>query len=773
MGLIFLFRRLVFIQVLLGIVAFCIAERAPGVLLVAGALGALSWYVVEGPTGKPLPQYIILPGAILSVIWLIGDLFWHHGNVILAMGHFTMFLQILLLYGKKTNREYGEILVLSLMQMIGASVLTVSVIYGVFLVAYVILALFTLLLFHLKVTSDHVLEANKAAAPQDMDLPRPRAVVCRGHRWQFRTIALFTGGCCALIGTMVFLAIPRKGESQMPTNLANPMGMNKQAGFSAQVSLDGAPLSSGSREPVLYVKLFENNLQIKDADRDFLVRGASLDDYSSYTKTWSRSSGGARRDVELPLNEEGSLTLAQIDPAIPTVRAEIAMRGSNSRHLFTLADYPLVGVESVNFKSVVFSPIDQQLSANKSFHGIANYSTVFPKMYPENLGELYNSQISQTPGSIAVGSSSGRRNMSNNYAREWKDARERQQFREFALKILKEKNVKFKQNKRSFEGDRAAITAIAEYLRDNFTYELINPDTGPDAKPLTEFLFNTKSGHCEMFAAALAGMARTMGIRSRVVTGYRAGEFNEFGNYYVVRQRNAHAWTEVMLGDSRWVLFDATPPEQVAAEHMVEDSMATRMRHMYEHMEYLWVTSVVSYDPDAQHQLGSDVGKSLRSVGQTNPWIKAVVDWFRELPSRWRLDRISYTFMGIILFFIIVGMASLIHTLVVRHRRLVALQLTRLPRKQRRALARRLKWYLAMLDLLERHGYFRPSWQSPLDFSRELAEANPMRFDPVVSLTELFYEIRFGHRELDNDRSSRIKAHMRQLETALARKQTG
>ena len=42
-------------------------------------------------------------------------------NPIVPLGHFTMWLQILMLYGKKTNREYGEIMVLSMMQMIGAS----------------------------------------------------------------------------------------------------------------------------------------------------------------------------------------------------------------------------------------------------------------------------------------------------------------------------------------------------------------------------------------------------------------------------------------------------------------------------------------------------------------------------------------------------------------------------------------------------------------------------------------------------------------------------
>ncbi len=75
-----------------------------------------------------------------------------------------------------------------------------------------------------------------------------------------------------------------------------------------------------------------------------------------------------------------------------------------------------------------------------------------------------------------------------------------------------------------------------------------------------------------------------------------------------------------------------------------------------------------------------------------------------------------------------------------------------------------------MLEMLERHGYVRPQWQSPFSFARELADANPMRFDPVVTLTELFYEIRFGHRDLDDDRRQQIRAHLKQLEHALAQR---
>ena len=51
---------------------------------------------------------------------------------------------------------------------------------------------------------------------------------------------------------------------------------------------------------------------------------------------------------------------------------------------------------------------------------------------------------------------------------------------------------------------------------------------------------------------------RAAGIPARVVTGYQGGYYNSVGNYLVVRQSDAHAWTEVWLQDRGWVRIDPT-----------------------------------------------------------------------------------------------------------------------------------------------------------------------------------------------------------------------
>jgi hypothetical protein len=44
-----------------------------------------------------------------------------------------------------------------------------------------------------------------------------------------------------------------------------------------------------------------------------------------------------------------------------------------------------------------------------------------------------------------------------------------------------------------------------------------------------------------------------------VVAGYRVAERSPFGGYWIVREKNAHAWTEVYLPGRGFVAVDATP----------------------------------------------------------------------------------------------------------------------------------------------------------------------------------------------------------------------
>lgn len=768
MGLIFLFRKLMFTQVLLGIVTFCMAEGNPGMLLVAGALGALSWYVVEGPTGKPLPQFVIILGAMTAVAVLLGDLYRNQGNVILAMGHFTMWLQVLLLYAKKTNRDYGMIMVLSLMQMIGASVITSSFLFALLLVGYCGLALVTLLLFQLKWTSDHVTEANQAASPRSTKQLRPKAVVGRGHRWHFRMLATCIGLACGSIAVMVFMVMPRTGESKFNSELTSPLA-NTQAGFSDQIRLDGNPINSVGRAPVLNLTVYANGKHVTDSSRSFLLRGSPLDLYNTRSHIWSRTSAN-NPDQTFDLPRPG-LFLAQLPEQTPMMQADIILRIKTDNVLFTLN--PVAFVRSPNLPSVTFNAIDQGLgtllTSKDDSDEPAVYSVFSPGKPPDGMFDTYLGRMGNTGKPLLT--QDGDKyviNFDPRYAAGWPN--NTKSIRDWANRVLAPAGLSRDYDAAYTPHDRRIVQTLADYLQTNYKYSLEGNKPPRNTDPIDNFLLARKEGHCELFAAGLAAACRAMGMRARVVSGYMASDYNQVGGYYMVRQSDAHAWTEVFCGPEGWVAFDSTPPSDVLDEHMAAHGKFGVLSDFFEHVEFTWINKVVAYDSSKRNQILTTAMSSVRDLTKKDDnWLSKSIKWVKELPVRWKFDRLTYTIAGVIVFFVFIAVISLIHRAMVRSRRLTALQLNRLPRKERRKLVNRLRFYLQMLDMLDRQGYVRPTWQSPFSFAQELADANPMRFDPVISLTEMFYEIRFGHRELDSERQGKIQAHLKQLEHALVR----
>ena len=113
--------------------------------------------------------------------------------------------------------------------------------------------------------------------------------------------------------------------------------------------------------------------------------------------------------------------------------------------------------------------------------------------------------------------------------------------------------------------DAAIVRAGLTLLHDGgFRYTLTPAPLGRDA--VDDFLFNTREGFCEHYASSFTVLMRSAGIPARVVTGYQGGYWNQLGNYLLVRNSDAHAWTEVWLAGRGWVRTDPTGavrPERV------------------------------------------------------------------------------------------------------------------------------------------------------------------------------------------------------------------
>ena len=159
---------------------------------------------------------------------------------------------------------------------------------------------------------------------------------------------------------------------------------------------------------------------------------------------------------------------------------------------------------------------------------------------------------------------------------------------------------------------------LAMFTQQPFFYTLTPPKLSDDS--VDEFLFNTKRGFCGHYASAFAALARAAGIPARVVTGYQGGTLNPYGNYWILRQSDAHAWTEVWIEGRGWVRIDPTAaiaPERV--EHGLADAASadeslaspwqrrtlwfSGLRLRFDAIKELWRERILDFDQDSQRKL--------------------------------------------------------------------------------------------------------------------------------------------------------------------------
>lgn len=168
--------------------------------------------------------------------------------------------------------------------------------------------------------------------------------------------------------------------------------------------------------------------------------------------------------------------------------------------------------------------------------------------------------------------------------------------------------------------------ALAFYNKE-FYYTLKPPSLGKD--PVAEFLFESKRGFCGHFATSFATLMRAANIPARLVGGYQGGIYNKVGDFYNVRQADAHVWVEVWLAQSGWVRIDPTAaiaPNRI--EHSINPSLqqingginfqlnppegfkkwAQQVKWTINSFDYYWQNSVLAYGPEKQLDFLSNFG---------------------------------------------------------------------------------------------------------------------------------------------------------------------
>ncbi|HEX2522273.1 MAG TPA: DUF3488 and transglutaminase-like domain-containing protein, partial [Terriglobia bacterium] len=156
---------------------------------------------------------------------------------------------------------------------------------------------------------------------------------------------------------------------------------------------------------------------------------------------------------------------------------------------------------------------------------------------------------------------------------------------------------------------------VERYLQTNYSYSL---DQGQleNPQPLATFLMQTRRGHCEYFASSMVVLLRALRIPARIVNGFQAGEYNEVGENFVVRGRDAHSWVEVWIQEKGWLAFDPTP---ASVESLSRSRLSIVLGNYLDAFELFWAEWVVGYDDVIQvsvfHDL-QDKTAQLSGMGQ-------------------------------------------------------------------------------------------------------------------------------------------------------------
>jgi transglutaminase-like putative cysteine protease len=291
--------------------------------------------------------------------------------------------------------------------------------------------------------------------------------------------------------------------------------------------------------------------------------------------------------------------------------------------------------------------------------------------------------------------------------------------------------------------------ALERRLRRDYGYTLeLLPARVAD--PLATFLFVRKKGHCEYFASAMAVMLRTLGIPSRVATGFLSGVYNPMTGWQVVRASDAHSWVEAWLPRRGWVTFDPTPADPQPASSGVWN----RASLLLDAADLFWQDWVVGYDFERQITLAARMQESGRSLRFA--WIG---DAGAQMDAGMRAVRGNAT--AILTVFALGALAILFGPGLLR--KLRAHMRVRRAQRGEAQVSDATMLYERMLLALERRGLQKPPWSTPAEFARVLPASELAML--VEDLTAAYNEFRFGGRREAAPRMVRLLRRIETLET--------
>lgn len=720
------------------VIAHATASTAPVTALLALLLGAVAVVLTTSRVGLVVPRW-------LSGVVTVGVLAWTaqralaDGLGVHDFAEFVTWMMVVKAFDRRTANDDAQLLALSVFLCVASMLLSNGLAIATLTLAYMPCLAYGAMQLQLRLGHERAMRlARRGLAPQAVaPVVRAAAGPAASRRLTQSSVVALGLGC--VFAVLVFVVVPRGAGLQQIGRWGNP-SVGRVVGFSDRVRVGMGGVISVSHRVVLHLKLTDSRgLPLGGLGAVKYLRGAVLDEYED----------GVWRPLHEPSEEH------QAEEAEPLTTVPIGGTGGESmvfEHV-TLLNTP---------RDYVYLPMLWRPTEVRC---------VDPFAYV----------LDRRTGTMMVAGAGGKlRYVARSSINEAQFLRRDQRdpthwdspvVASVAASILAEHTIDPEPARRSISDDSLAINAFRQYFWSHYRYSLSSAPAPPGQDPIDWFLTEGTEGHCEYYAAALAALCRSVGIPARVVTGYVAAEYNSATGHYVVRESNAHAWVEAQAEPGIWKTYDATPPADLLKQHGPAPGVLARAAQLLDAINYTWINSVVSFDSTARDDL----------LGWSEPATKALSRNVERLLERVRAVPASFGVpLGIRVGLLAAGVALVVLLLfeaVARWRRSLARRPAALVRRiedgEIRARLLKHPLYQELLTLFARAGERKPTWQPPMAWAGGLGPPGWSVRAGARRLTELFYAMRFGGRDLTAQEQAEAGELLRALTEAVRAREAG
>jgi transglutaminase-like putative cysteine protease len=729
------FRISSYISVTCGVLALTVSGGVGLGLAFAFTLTLFVSWKLEG-TRWQLSERIGLAVVLLSlpIFYLdwnyqlsIGDAQGRVGMT--ALAHLILFLSIVKLLQYKLDRDWVFLYLISFFEFLLSAGLSVSPLFLLVLGLYMLFAICTIISFEIRRAKRSVkgVETRLLVAP---DSPLIRRLSKRGRRWKLGearrlpVVSLTLLIVIFALATPLFFIVPRSRASVLTRSNGGLVGFT---GFSDTVRLGEIGRLQESNRVVMRVRVKDDGQQGTRLN-NLQWRGVALDEYTG--QGWHKSTA-TNRYVQAN-NERNFFQVGLTDGSRQLIEQTFFVEPINTPVLFAAGraiavQGTLPFVRRDEEDSLITRPHDSERISYKVFSELAESE-------PENFREdILRGSVQAVPVNSA------------RYLQlpESLDGR----IAQLAQEVIAGAGATNRYD---------AARAVESYLQSerNFRYTLDMKASGAD--PLADFLFNVRAGHCEYFATAMAVMLRTQGIPTRIVNGFRTGDYNEASGAYTVTEKEAHSWVEVYFSQrNQWVTFDPTP---LSGRPTSEETGLTASIGKYaDAFSLLWFQYVVGYNKQEQRTLATSVRNQLfdyrRALSEAFEKLKQTASGLFKGPqdSGAGIGSTLSRAQGYLLVLLVVSVLMFLVWLARRVRRMGFWRgLFRWRKVAEEDTV--IEFYRQMINLLAARGLKRAIDETPLEFAG--ATAMP----EVLRITRAYNRVRFGGQGLSENEAAEINA---------------